>query len=82
MMSSVEEDKRAPKVSHRGPTMKRDSTVEATEEMLALYTSSLLMPRSSLISFMRGAKANQDTKAMKKPNHAKWKARICGRLKL
>lgn len=82
MMSRVLEMIRAPKVSQRGPTTNRESTVEDTDEMLASYTSSLVMLRSLLISFMSGAKANQDTKAMKKPNHAKWKARMWGRLKL
>jgi len=37
--------------------------------------------RSCFTSTMRGAKANQHTKAMKKDIHAKWKARMCGRAK-
>ena len=82
MTSSVLEMMRAPKVSHRGPTTNRESTVEDTEAMFALYTSFWVISRSSLISFIRGAKANQDTKAIKKPNHAKWKDRMWGRLKL
>ena len=72
---------RAPYLSHMGPLMKRMKVVPSTEQMLEVQISCLLrpMPPSSgdfLITGRRGAMANQMKKAVKKPIHEQWKARI------
>mmetsp|Transcript_1471 Transcript_1471/g.2348 ORF Transcript_1471/g.2348 Transcript_1471/m.2348 type:complete len:214 (-) Transcript_1471:132-773(-) len=78
---------RAPNLSHIGPLMKRMKVVPSTEQMLDVQICCLerLIPPSSigfLITGRRGAIANQMKKAVKKPIHEQWKARMCGRLKL
>jgi hypothetical protein len=60
--------------------MTRKRMVDAMLAMLALPMSLLDRPRSFLTLGMRGAKANQDVKAMKNPSHERWKARMWGRL--
>merc|ERR1719352_996489 len=56
-------------------------TVESTEQMFVVKTPDTGMFRSARTSTMSGAKANQHTKAMKKEDQAKWKARMWGRWK-
>ena len=73
---------RAPYLSQTGPRRKRMKMVPPTPTMEEVQTSFLVMPMSSRISERRGAMANQMKKAMKKPHHEQWKARMCGRAKL
>ncbi len=68
-----------PTLSQSGPMAKRQNTVPATDRMFVVKTWLRLSSRSALTRTMSGAKANQHTKAQKKDNHAKWKARMCGR---
>lgn len=67
---------RAPNLSQRGPRTKRMTIVPATEQMLEVQMSCLVILRSSLTSVSRGAMANQMKKAMKKQNQEQWKARM------
>mmetsp|Transcript_28497 Transcript_28497/g.94389 ORF Transcript_28497/g.94389 Transcript_28497/m.94389 type:complete len:224 (+) Transcript_28497:857-1528(+) len=71
-----------PTLSQSGPTAKRVSTVDATEQMLTVKTPLMVMPRSARTRTMSGANANQQTKAKKKEDQAKWKPRMWGRWKL
>jgi len=71
---------RAPYLSHIGPLMNLMKIVPATEQMLDVHTCSFVRPKLVLISGIRGAIANQMKKAVKKPIHEQWKARMCGRL--
>mmetsp|Transcript_13084 Transcript_13084/g.19255 ORF Transcript_13084/g.19255 Transcript_13084/m.19255 type:complete len:125 (-) Transcript_13084:114-488(-) len=71
---------RAPYLSHRDPKTKRMTMSKATAKMLDVHISSLSRSKSCLMIGRSGAMANQIKKAMKKPHHEKWKARMWGRL--
>mmetsp|Transcript_2563 Transcript_2563/g.8604 ORF Transcript_2563/g.8604 Transcript_2563/m.8604 type:complete len:268 (-) Transcript_2563:38-841(-) len=70
-----------PHLSQRGPTMKRVVTVDATEAMFTAKICLMFIPSDCFTMGIKGAKANQHVKAMKKDIHAKWKARMWGRSK-
>ena len=71
---------RAPYLSHIGPLINLMKIVPATEQMLDVHTCCFVKPNVVLISGSNGAIANQMKKAVKKPIHEQWKARMCGRL--
>ena len=71
---------RAPYLSQSGPLINLIKMVPATEQMLDVHTCCFVKPKVVLISGSKGAIANQIKKAVKKPIHEQWNARMCGRL--
>ena len=65
--------KRGPMTSHTVPIITRQRIVPVTAAKPAFPSCGLVRPKSSRITGNIDARANVDTKEMKKPNHDMWK---------